>query len=852
DILLSCACASCRSLDLRDGEAVIAHISEYFRSEDAIMLRNQLLKDDVGESSDSVSLVGWWAKQGLVTFAGAYLPHWVLHPVRCETVVLLQIEEWYARGHIPAGLQALWINAVLPVYVQDYSVHSRVFERDMVTTLDTLVMDADNVVPVVGDALWRRLYDVRDGNVPVVLALIADTGGSYSTEVVSGGTVPTASSSDWRTHITYTTDVEMLDTLVECTEASLDKVAFLPKTSRRAPTASWTRALRDLGHGPDVSRDQVDMSVFLSDDLSYVTAMLRLKGFKLVFVSIRNVLDYARPFLHRRCMMYVWPGLYSSGWADVRRGSSCKLPLRAEKCAKSDGYPWAHYHLQVNPHVFRRSLCRPLSGVLLALFPASSEADSTHTRVYLDEVFQIMLVGGESRARNHSKLNEALTKLPVGTTTVWATGQLLWHALSPTAYKVWDDVARYNLCGMSDLPLAKILKKLENMYRRTARWLTALPMSTLDLGHAVGMSLMTGRARHVSDWPKERANRCDPSNILRYVHPASGDHGDGLRVLADKLLELQMYVVEAYKIERKEWDSYVSSAQNWLSAGSVGGAKIEYPTEAEHPLPPGTLNKRSFLEHVPSTVMKNLLSTTPEMVATASEKYENGKERAIYGTAMVDYLAFGYVLSAIDTNMRNMPWCEMGALGYERIRGMLKRFYILRRPGVESAAGDYADFNRQHMLKALSLRYATLREACRRKSVNNPEYEEVLKWCEQALLNCYAYFPSGENSCKTYRTIFEGTSPSGAPYVVKLPTSTGAVRVVQGLFSGHRGTSNDNTTLNIAYVDIASDHVEQTYGVKPDRIHRVHEGDDIYLAVHNRLFAALLYIIIINHKKLVK
>lgn len=172
--------------------------------------------------------------------------------------------------------------------------------------------------------------------------------------------------------------------------------------------------------------------------------------------------------------------------------------------------------------------------------------------------------------------------------------------------------------------------------------------------------------------------------------------------------------------------SYITSSQNWLSAVSVGRAKVEYAGAGAHPLPPGTLNKRSFLGHVPASVMENLLDEEPMIIATASEKFKNGKDRAIYGTSMVDYMTFGFVLGAIDPNMSRMDWCEMGRKGYERIADTLRRFYALRHPSAEGAMGDYADFNRQHMLRVLALRYAALREVCARKKICNSAYLKAL------------------------------------------------------------------------------------------------------------------------------
>lgn len=101
-------------------------------------------------------------------------------------------------------------------------------------------------------------------------------------------------------------------------------------------------------------------------------------------------------------------------------------------------------------------------------------------------------------------------------------------------------------------------------------------MTLIELGHVVGAALMTGRGRHTANWPKERVERYDEDKILTYVHPETGSHADGMRVLGQKLVELQRHIVTRRRVERRDWSSYVTSAQNSLSAGSVGSAKIKY------------------------------------------------------------------------------------------------------------------------------------------------------------------------------------------------------------------------------------------------------------------------------------
>ena len=51
------------------------------------------------------------------------------------------------------------------------------------------------------------------------------------------------------------------------------------------------------------------------------------------------------------------------------------------------------------------------------------------------------------------------------------------------------------------------------------------------------------------------------------------------------------------------------------------------------------------------------------------------------------------------------------------------------------------------------------------------------------------------------------------------------------MFGGHRGTSFDNTMLNIGYFNTAASAVADRWGVAPDRLH--HTGDDIWVTNHN-------------------
>ena len=76
---------------------------------------------------------------------------------------------------------------------------------------------------------------------------------------------------------------------------------------------------------------------------------------------------------------------------------------------------------------------------------------------------------------------------------------------------------------------------------------------------------------------------------------------------------------------------------------------------------------------------------------------------------------------------------------------------------------------------------------------------------------------------------------------MKVPTADKAEQTHQGMFSGHRGTSFDNTMLNIGYFNTAASAVANRWGVLPEPLHRVDTGDDIWFTNHNVVWAALVY-----------
>ena len=77
-----------------------------------------------------------------------------------------------------------------------------------------------------------------------------------------------------------------------------------------------------------------------------------------------------------------------------------------------------------------------ISGTFISLFRDSQPADATHTRVYPDEALRSFYHDGKVARECTKLLNSPLSRIPVGTTRVWSTNQLIWQSLSALESKV--------------------------------------------------------------------------------------------------------------------------------------------------------------------------------------------------------------------------------------------------------------------------------------------------------------------------------------------------------------------------------------------------------------------------------
>lgn len=448
---------------------------------------------------------------------------------------------------------------------------------------------------------------------------------------------------------------------------------------------------------------------------------------------------------------------------------------------------------------------RSVYKCLNVLFPYSSPADKSHTMLDLaSSVRQIMFEmddGAKRRAR------AALAVCRTGWPNSLATA-LVWAAVGVEGFmKVINLYKVDGVCRLDAEPLEKYLKAVSVAVRRTGRWIDGSELSAAEVAKLAYVELSTGRAKHVTDWADEIKLRCTQATPL--IDPFMADEDAGMAsysVMTERSLKGIMDEITGGLKVAESFEEFVQRRQDWAASGSSGGMKIHHEGKSFR------LNKRSYLETLSTADCVKYLDDEPIIMAKASEKFELGKSRSIYGTAVKDYVVMSYVLFYVETKLPKLSDVEVGTSGFAEIVNMVKRLYAVSQPGVEATMIDFSDFNLQHTLEAQSMVFRVLAQTLGRRQVH-PDLIRACHWCADALLNQWCTFP-GEKAPR---------------------------KIVQGLFSGVRGTNFINTILNVAYFDVGAVMVSREFRLSPVGLYTKKQGDDVWITNMCRLWAILFY-----------
>lgn len=514
----------------------------------------------------------------------------------------------------------------------------------------------------------------------------------------------------------------------------------------------------------------------------------------------------------------------------------------ASKCQSISEVPSNSYYLtvRVRRHKERRWL-KPLR----VLFPDTSATDARHKTLAIDHLLSALLHGTRFPLHGSDQIdvrtkdvlgaaNDVFRHVPAGTNQVLAMSCIL-SSIGCSEYMafrleyIYSDIL---LC--SDHHQRELLKVISQMLRKCARSCTGRAVRPQQVAQLAYLELAFGRSANTTDWDSERKNRCHTYHHIKGpVMPklSGGTHfeldtvelGRGYtkpddmyyKELENKIEGIVKLIMNPNHIKTTFRDFY-ARRHEWVASGSSSGYRL--PKDARLGKASGiTANKRAWAEaHSVEHMQAYMLDRAPTELATASEKFENGKSRAIYGVCPEHYVINTYVTQGMEERLHKVPGLEKGATGLQELVYIAKRLNVSRDPKQECTMLDFADFNIHHTPRAQNILFEVIAKVGSRLGASK-DWVHAATWLARAKLNQVVLFPGQRK----------------------------ALRVTQGMFSGTRSTDLINTILNLAYFQVASDYLA-SLGLYATDLYHVHQGDDVWLSNSNGLWARMLYYVMSN------
>ncbi|UHK03176.1 MAG: RNA-dependent RNA polymerase [Hangzhou totivirus 6] len=457
---------------------------------------------------------------------------------------------------------------------------------------------------------------------------------------------------------------------------------------------------------------------------------------------------------------------------------------------------------------YKKNVNRSHLRVLNLLFPFNSPADKKKTNVDAASLALHAIREGML-----DSINKAMLLVPVGTVNSVATAMMI-HAVGNKHFlKMAELIIGDKACCMAPIDFNKYLKCITTALRRTSKWATGEVVSLEVVANCSYWEMCIGRSTMQSDWDEERRHRLQTHLYLKLPleeRASSQSNAEFITHFGVALDEIMKSLVPC-RMAYMSWAEFVESRQSWLSSGSSGGEHIVVDDKEVR------VNKRTYFESIPIEENISWLYDTPKLEAVASEKFEQSKARAIYGTKPKDYCVMAYAIMQLESILHKVEGLEGGLTGADEMRSILRRMKLFKDSDEEGLMLDYADFNIQHTLEAQA---EVFRAILRRFAYVGIKGDIViaLQWCADACMNQW----------------------------VKFPGDSSYYKVVQGLFSGNRGTNFINTLCNLAYFKCGSQFVERLLGTKAVDLYNLHQGDDVWISFKNRIWGISLYAVMKN------
>lgn len=515
----------------------------------------------------------------------------------------------------------------------------------------------------------------------------------------------------------------------------------------------------------------------------------------------------------------------------------------------------------------RGNMTRAQAKVLNQLFPYTSHTDKNHMTIHLaDMVYELInysemricspLMSEEqhatevltpSKSARTNQINRILSRIPLGTNNILAMHILLTSYGSPFSNYAFHAFCNLPLlCGTSYEVLHR-LKALSYLSRRGQADANGCPCPDRAVSFLAYTELAFGRSGNTTDWEEEYKNRCLHTIHIQPPAPllitASTSHGSAYWPSNEEVLDpntrteaptfyasLRRCIREICRplVTRRSttetMPDFLLRRAEWMASGSSGGGTImlsDIPSYVKRQAKRGNRNvnervkvaKRAWAETVPmSKLVDEFRHGLPREAAQASEKFENGKSRAIYGVEPIHYIINTYATKGFEEKLHNVPGLEKGVTGLRQSQLEHHRAMLTGDRKQHCSMLDYADFNRHHTPQAQSIIFEELADLGREVGACS-DWQYANTWVAKA---------------KYHMT-------------TKMPSYKGMLKVVQGMFSGTKSTDLINTILNLAYFQVANEFIEKHYGITSENLYHVHQGDDVWLSNRNHLWARLLY-----------
>jgi hypothetical protein len=301
-----------------------------------------------------------------------------------------------------------------------------------------------------------------------------------------------------------------------------------------------------------------------------------------------------------------------------------------------------------------------------------------------------------------------------------------------------------------------------------------------DLRPIFELETLINRSAGAVDWQSEYQNRVEPkltSHNYDYIYHAAyhmfagGQH-------------------EAYRPTTLSWKDFWDSRWQWTAAGSFHS---QYNDDMKYLSKERELrNKFISAIKMPDLSFEHFYAREPALVAWASNKYEWGKMRAIYGTDFTSYVLAHYCFyNCEDTLGSSFP-----------VGAKARPSYVSSRVDALLSTGqhycvDFEDFNSQHSYSSMHAVLQAWLDAYRTKL--DPQQYAAGLWTIKSLYNNIIHDNMGLKT--SYKS--KGT-----------------------LMSGWRLTTFVNSVLNKIYT-------ASMLNGSNDNVYSLHNGDDVILTLSN-------------------